>query len=122
MKLTFEDLSTQNRSRVHRWHGGDAEPWSGADWSNAMCGESGEAANVVKKLRRIETSITQGTYHGEDTTSTDRAELVAKLGNEIADVIIYADLLAFHYGIDVEAAVREKFNRVSVAQDFPERI
>lgn len=43
-----------NRRRCERWHPGfphDPGGWSGADWSNAMCGEAGEAANVVKKLR-----------------------------------------------------------------------
>jgi hypothetical protein len=27
----------------------------GDDWSNAICGEAGEVANVVKRMRRIET-------------------------------------------------------------------
>jgi hypothetical protein len=47
---TFEALRTRNVSRLARWHDPDSEPWTGADWSNAMCGEAGEAANVVKKL------------------------------------------------------------------------
>ena len=50
--LTFAHLSVVNRKRCRRWHGGDSEGWTGSDWSNAMCGEAGEAANVVKKLRR----------------------------------------------------------------------
>ncbi len=119
--LDLIDLRAANVNRAQRWHA-DAEPWTGADWSNAMAGETGEACNVVKKIRRIETSITQGTYHGEETTSTDRDELVRKLGSEIADTIIYADLLADHYGIDVGAAIRRKFNAVSEAQGFPERL
>jgi hypothetical protein len=32
-----------------------------ADWSNAMCGEAGEAANVVKKIRWIETGLWEAT-------------------------------------------------------------
>lgn len=119
--LTFEQLSEANFSRASRWHEG-AEPWSGADWSNAMCGEAGEAANVVKKLRRLETNITQGSYHGEETISTDHEVLVAKLGGEIADTILYLDLLAEHYGIDIESHVRQKFNSVSIQQGFPERL
>lgn len=119
-ELTLAEIARQNRARAARWHGGDSEPWSGADWSNAMCGEAGEAANVVKKLRRLETAITQGSYHGDTTTSVDRDELVAMLGDEIADVLLYAFLLADHYDIDVERHVRDKFNRVSIAQGFPE--
>lgn len=53
--LTFEEVIETNRERCLRWHNPDTEPWTGADWSNAMCGEAGEAANVVKKLRRNET-------------------------------------------------------------------
>ena len=44
------------------------------------------------------------------------------LANEIADVTLYLDLLADHYGIDVEAAIRRKFNIVSERQGFPERL
>jgi NTP pyrophosphatase (non-canonical NTP hydrolase) len=120
--LTFAALAEQNRTRVHRWHGPDSDPWSGADWSNAMCGEAGEAANVVKKLRRLETAIPDGRYHGTTVTTVDRDELVHGLGDELADLLIYADLLAAHYGIDLEQHVRDKFNRVSEAQGFPERL
>lgn len=49
-------------------------------------------------------------------------KLIAMLADEIADVILYADLLARHYGINVSDAVRAKFNRVSEAQGFPERL
>ena len=54
--LTLATFSAVNRKRSAHWHA-DGEPWSGADWSNAMCGEAVEAANVVKKLRRHETGL-----------------------------------------------------------------
>lgn len=121
--LDFTELSRTNDARKARWHSG-AEEWTGADWSNAMCGEAGEAANVVKKLRRHETGIGAGpgVFPGAKGEPYNTMELLAKLADEIADVILYADLLASFYGIDTEAAVRAKFNRVSEAQDFPERI
>lgn len=93
------------------WHDPGSEPWSGADWSNAMCGEAGEAANVVKKLRRIETNIAK---RGDDT----HEDLRAALGKELADVVIYADLLANHYRLDLADNVREKFNEVSDRHGF----
>lgn len=102
-------------ARRDRWHGPDTVPWTGADWSNAMCGEAGEAANVVKKLRRHET----GTATPRDP-STD--QLLVALGDELADIVAYLDLLASHYGIDVEAAVARKFNAVSQREGFPERM
>jgi NTP pyrophosphatase (non-canonical NTP hydrolase) len=44
------------------------------------------------------------------------------LAEEIADTVTYADLLAAHYGIDLAAAVADKFNRVSRRQGFPDRL
>src|SRR3954471_21600856 len=96
--LDFTQITETNAARRDRWHSA-AEPWTGADWSNAMCGEAGEAANVVKKLRRIETNIAKRGAESAD-------EFRQMLGDEIADVVIYADLLAKHYGIDLAAAVR----------------
>jgi len=113
--LTFRELRMANVPRMERWHAG-ADEWSGADWSNAMCGEAGEAANVVKKLRRRETNI------GELANTPPEDELRAALADELADVIAYADLLAYHYGINLGDAVAEKFNRVSERNGFPERI
>ena len=113
--LTFAALREQNVSRKVRWHG-EADEWSGADWSNAMAGECGEACNVVKKLRRHET------HTGTAYNTPDVDVLMEALAEELADVVTYADLLAHKYGIDLGAAVAAKFNRVSAAQDFPERL
>lgn len=121
--MHFYELSKQNRSRAERWHSG-AALWTGADWSNAMCGEAGEAANVVKKLRRHETGIigVGSATAGLPYNTPPEYELHGELAAEIADVILYADLLARHYGIDTETAVVHKFNIVSAAQGFPERL
>ncbi len=113
--LTLAEVIDANRQRCKRWHDADTEPWTGADWSNAMCGEAGEAANVVKKLRRHETRTSpQG--------GPDEAALRAALGHEIADTILYALLLGDHYAIDVVEALIDKFNLVSERQGFPERL
>lgn len=115
--LTFNAFAEINAARARRWHPGfpNDTGWNGADWSNAMCGEAGEAANVVKKLRR----------HEEDLSNAGDGppvELRAALGEEIADTITYAFLLAEKYGIDVATEVATKFNKVSEKQGFPERI
>jgi NTP pyrophosphatase (non-canonical NTP hydrolase) len=117
--LTFARLSEQNLSRVHRWHKNfhsAHSKWTGADWSNATCGEAGEMANVVKKIRRQET----GSDRGPD--DPDMPRLREMLADEIADVVTYADLLAQYYEIDLAAAVAAKFNRISERQGFPERL
>jgi NTP pyrophosphatase (non-canonical NTP hydrolase) len=119
--LTFTALHEANVSRARRWHPGfpEDDDWNGADWSNAMCGEAGEAANVVKKLRRVESGKRGRT---SETSETDQDQLVAKLALEIADLVIYADLLAAKYGIDLACAIRDKFNAVSIQYGFPEEL
>ena len=130
--LDLSVLRESNVTRMHRWHGED-DDWTLADWSNAMCGEAGEAANVVKKIRRTETPglweaqrypghAPQHAALVSADSATAREALTVKLADELADVICYADLLAHKAGIDLAAAVIAKFNRVSKAQDFPERI
>lgn len=95
MSLTFEQLRTKNVARCE-----DAfyplDDWSPTDWATALAGECGETCNLIKKMRR-----------GDDVPLADVAE-------EIADVIIQADLLAARLGIDLGQAVRDKFNAVSL--------
>jgi NTP pyrophosphatase (non-canonical NTP hydrolase) len=115
--LTFDQLSVANRTRVARWHGDfQGGAWTGADWSNAMCGEAGETANVVKKIRRLET----GSDRGPDDPPLP--ELLTMLGNELADTVTYADLLGQYYDLDLGRCVARKFNAVSIRQGFPDRL
>lgn len=117
-QLTFDQVSVVNTARCNEWHDGfpdgDGDDWTGADWSNAMQSEAGEAGNVVKKLRRMELG-TQGNRKEGDLTQRD---LLIQLGEEIADTFIYLDLLATFYGIDLPMAVVEKFNKVSDELDL----
>lgn len=114
--LTFHDLRQVNVERCKRWHPGfPADEWTIADWSNAAAGEMGEAANVVKKLRRSEFG-----HPGANDPSRD--ELEEMLADEIADTVIYLDLLAAHVGLDLASAIRRKFNAVSERESFPERL
>ena len=79
--------------------------WSLSDWITATMGELGEAANIVKKLNRVRDGV-PGNQETEE-------QLRAALRHEIADVFIYLDLLAQAAGVDLEEAVREKFNLTS---------
>jgi len=113
--LGFSELRRVNVTRCERWHGPGSDPWTAADWSNATCGEAGEMANVIKKIRRHETGAVN---EGDPPLAT----LKAMAAEEIADVVIYADLLAKYLGIDLGQAIRSKFNKVSVKYGFPERL
>jgi hypothetical protein len=112
--LTFQRVSEQNRSRCKRMHP-PGNTWLSVDTSNAMCGEIGEAANVVKKLRRHATG-TAGP--GEESVEA----LCWKLALELADGFLYMDLLAADYELDLVAAIIHKFNAVSVLKGLPERL
>lgn len=115
MGLSFKDLRKANESRVIRWHPPESDDWIGSDWSNAMAGECGEACNIVKKLRRNQTGA-------RNEGDPEVYQLRCMLADEIADTIIYADLLARYYGIDLDVAIASKFNYTSEKFGFPERL
>jgi NTP pyrophosphatase (non-canonical NTP hydrolase) len=105
--MTFREFSEANRERCESPRGfnhaiGD---WDGSDWMTAVVGEIGEAANIIKKLNRTRDGIPGNKE--EDLT------LRVKLRKELADAIIYLDLLCQHYNIDTESAVIQKFNEKS---------
>lgn len=103
--LNFSELREANitRQRV-LW---PSEKWNPVDWSNAFAGEAGEVCNAVKKLRRI----ADGTNTAKDPQT--EFEAIEAIGDEIADAIIYADLLAAKLGIDLSRTIRSKYNKVS---------
>lgn len=106
MSLTFNELRDANVTRCEEvFH--DLDSWSPTDWATAMAGECGEACNEVKKLRRLDGA------DSESDTPEERERLRVAIGKEIADMIIYADLLAARLGIDLDEFVTAKFNEVS---------
>lgn len=112
--LTLNRLRQNNVDRCARWHPGGPNDWSMSDWAVAAAGECGEACNIVKKLNRERDKLT-----GNKET---KQELEANLAAEIADTVIYLDLLAARAGIDLAAAIIAKFNLVSEREGFPERL
>ncbi len=112
MDLTFKKLRDTSISRSSRWHG--CEGWNLSDWGIAMVGEAGETCNAIKKLNRER--------EGMVGNSESIKQLQDNLGEEIADTLIYLDLLAEYAGIDLEKVVTDKFNKVSVKLGFPERL
>ncbi len=113
--LTISRIIEVSLTRTERWHSDQTTPWTGADWATAFGGETGEALNVVKKLRRVECGSP-----GLGDPPPD--ELLEELADELADVYLYGVLLADHYDIDLPAAIIAKFNRKSEEQGFPERL
>jgi NTP pyrophosphatase (non-canonical NTP hydrolase) len=81
--------------------------WTPTDWACAMAGEAGEACNAVKKLRRL----ADGTNTAKDPQT--ESDALKAIGAELADTIIYCDLLAARLGLDLSVEIQSKFNEVS---------
>jgi NTP pyrophosphatase (non-canonical NTP hydrolase) len=105
--FTFDILRAANVARIPLFKNRYGKPahskpdgsdWSLGEWCNAVTGELGEAANLIKKFQRGDLC--------ED-------ELRDLLRDELADVVTYVDLLAYRAGIDLGEATRSKWNRVS---------
>jgi len=92
--LTFNNLQRKNYARS-TYDIKVSNNWTPLEWGGALAGETGELCNMLKKLRR-----------GEKVDKKD-------IAYELADVIVYADLLASKLYINLEEAVIEKFNIVS---------
>ena len=110
MSLTFRQLALANLERCLKWHPKGLAEWSLSDWGIATIGELGEAANVIKKINRA--------THGLVGNDIGISELQRQLANELADTVIYLDLLAQRAGIDLEKAIIRKFNEVSDRNGF----
>lgn len=108
MGLSFNQLRLANIARCEKeFHPLDA--WRPSQWSNAMAGESGEVCNLTKKMDRILDSIYKNTKPEDRTIEL----LTAQLADEIADVVIYADLLAARVGLNLGDIILTKFNAKS---------
>lgn len=113
--LTIKEITDVSVARTNRWHPGGLNQWSTSDWCVAWVGEVGEACNIVKKLNRVRDRM-------PGNKGINKDKLKEKLADELADAILYQVLVAAEQGIDLEAAIRSKFNLVSEINGFPERL
>jgi NTP pyrophosphatase (non-canonical NTP hydrolase) len=97
--MKFDRLRIANLARDKEWVGGVALSLSFR--GNELAGETGEACNMLKKLDRELMGL-----RGSRAT-------VEQLAEELADVVICADLIAMTVGFDLGEAVRRKFNATS---------
>lgn len=109
----FRYLRKVNKSRDLMMHEKlDTGGWNGTDYGCAAAGEMGEACNIVKNMRRIESRI-------QPPESKQYEELRWRLGEELADTVLYVDLLAAHYDIDLWDQIVKKFNVGSALLSAP---
>ena len=97
--MSFEALRKSNEVRHEEWAGGESLPLSFRGLE--LGGEAGEACNQIKKIERIRLGLAGG------------KEDLQALAEELADVVICADLIAMDLGIDLGEAIEKKFNQTS---------
>ena len=86
----------------------DIESWSVLEWAGAMSGEAGEATNFAKKITRGDFDVdAQLTRKGVTQSAAKH------LADEVADTVIYADLLCARVGVSLAEAIVRKFNATS---------
>lgn len=105
---TLADLRRCNTERQAAWCPDQVPDLSFR--GNELAGEVGEACNVIKKLERERHG-----WRGSRATGEQLAE-------ELADVVICADLAALTAGVDLMSAVKAKFDATSDKVGLPHRL
>lgn len=106
--MEFNNLRSANLIRQKEWDQKDVIDLSYR--GNELAGEVGEACNVIKKLERERLGI-----RGSRDT-------IKHLAEELADVVICCDLIAMKIGIDLQKAIRDKFNATSEKNNLNTRL
>jgi hypothetical protein len=111
-KAEMPDCGFQKLSDLNDMRAGEAyhniEAWSPMQWGCAAAGEMGELCNLLKKFERA---------NGNDAAAM--VAIIDGIPDEIADVIIYLDLmlkrvnLATGGATTLREAVARKFNKTS---------
>lgn len=100
MQNVLSELKIANPERC-KIFGHTVEQMTVLFWDCAVGGETGELLNLIKKRER-----------GDVVDTVD-------IAYEIADIVIYLDLLCTKMGIDLQKAIVQKFNEVSVKRGSP---
>src|SRR3990167_7228015 len=98
--MDISDFQKINQLRARRWHNDGQTNWTLLEWAGAMCGESGEAANYAKKIRRLDQSLPN---KEKGLTKSNYNELRMRCAMEVADSIIYGLILLSE--LDTDASV-----------------
>lgn len=106
-------LRQLNKERCEQNFKHSITSWNIMEWGCALAGEAGELCNVLKKIQRERDGIAGSRIDGDSTKA---------IADELADVIIYGDLLAELCGIDIAEAVANKFNETSAKVDYKQTL
>lgn len=89
-------LEEASKNKNHKFY--KSTKWTESQWLKAVLGELGEYANLSKKYDRGDFS---------------EKEFKVEAAKELADVLIYLDILADKIGVNLGQASKDKFNEVS---------
>lgn len=106
--MKLEDLSLANEARQTEWD--PHNKFTALYFAVELAGEVGELCNIIKKVER------------ERLGAPGSRVSLAAAAEELADVVIVADLLAKALDIDLSAAIIRKFNEVSEKRGFQTRL
>jgi len=115
--LSFNELRRTNLARCVEGFKHPVESWRLSQWTNAMAGECGEACNLTKKIDHLLDAL-----RGNKPDDRSIHTLSEQLADEVADVVIYADLTLARLGVSLGEAVRKKFNEKSIEIGAPHRL
>lgn len=120
---TFTDLQSANKARDAEWDPGSS--LDGAFRGVEHGGEVGEVAEelgnlLIKAVSMIDHAATSGRVQNvikklvrEEKGIRGSRASVELLGDELADDVITAYLIAMHYKIDLDKKIEDKFNATS---------
>ena len=83
--------------------------WTPADYATALAGDCGLVCREIRRMRGLAAIP-------EDVSAVDSTKYkVHKMAitEQLAELVIFADLLATRFGIDLGDAVHRHFNKVS---------
>jgi len=103
MKLNFDTLRKVNMARTIEWTGNSSND-SLLFRATELGGETGEVLNAVKKFTRQQFGWAGG---------INQDESIKAIAEELADVIICVDRVAAYLDINLNDAVKDKFNKTS---------
>src|SRR5262249_39001255 len=119
MKLTFDALRNANRARIPLFKNKQGQPahtdpdgsdWKLTQWVNACAGELGELSELVllaamtKSLGQLG-NLAKKVERGDFPPTQEAGDFLDReFRGELADVLIYLDILAFRLGIDLGEA------------------
>lgn len=106
-ELTFAAFQAINKTRCEEKFHPQCADWLPMGWPLAIAGEAGELCNLIKKCVR-----------GDFTFESQRVAIL----KELADVIIYCDLMISAMDANTGEVVAAKFDEVSKRVGFTKRL